>query len=399
MNRLHRMFILRAILLLVIALNVYSKLNKNIFLFYHLIIVILILNEFFRYLLINKKSIMKSKNNINKITIFVSLILSLVILSYLSYYHLSITFYIFFILFESFYFKGVLKIILFIINYLSYITPLALSNTYIDNSFLFNIYNKTISRGFIINIVESSISYFSYFIIVMLIKKVRKNKKNIYILNQELKEQNLKLKEYSKKIEELTISKERNRVAQELHDSLGHYLMAISMHIDVLDKTLDISPEKSKNILSKTKIIVDNSIDELRSTVYSLKKNNINIISSVNSLTENLSISNNISFNVNISNDIENVSLLIKDALYKTIKESITNGVKHGKASQFIIDLFIKDNIIYLSILNNGIKPDNIIKSNGLNGMEDRLRVLNGKLNVENTLDGFKVSCTIPLIK
>ncbi len=399
MNRLHRMFILRAILLLVIALNVYSKLNKNIFLFYHLIILILILNEFFRYLLINKKSIMKSKNNINKITIFVSLILSLVILSYLSYYHLSITFYIFFILFESFYFKGVLKIILFIINYLSYITPLALSNTYIDNSFLFNIYNKTISRGFIINIVESSISYFSYFIIVMLIKKVRKNKKNIYILNQELEEQNLKLKEYSKKIEELTISKERNRVAQELHDSLGHYLMAISMHIDVLDKTLDISPEKSKNILSKTKIIVDNSIDELRSTVYSLKKNNINIISSVNSLTENLSISNNISFNVNISNDIENVSLLIKDALYKTIKESITNGVKHGKASQFIIDLFIKDNIIYLSILNNGIKPDNIIKSNGLNGMEDRLRVLNGKLNVENTLDGFKVSCTIPLIK
>lgn len=398
MNRLHRMFILRAILLLVIALNVYSKLNKNIFLFYHLIILILILNEFFRYLLINKKSIMKSKNNINKITIFVSLILSLVILSYLSYYHLSITFYIFFILFESFYFKGVLKIILFIINYLSYITPLALSNTYI-NSFLFNIYNKTISRGFIINIIESSISYFSYFIIVMLIKKVKKNKKNIYILNQELKEQNLKLKEYSKKIEELTISNERNRVAQELHDSLGHYLMAISMHIDVLDKTLDISPEKSKNILSKTKIIVDNSIDELRSTVYSLKKNNINIISSVNSLTENLSISNNISFNVNISNDIENVSLLIKDALYKTIKESITNGVKHGKASQFIIDLFIKDNIIYLSILNNGIKPDNIIKSNGLNGMEDRLRVLNGKLNVENTLDGFKVSCTIPLIK
>lgn len=399
MNRLHRMFILRAILLLVIALNVYSKLNKNIFLFYHLIILILILNEFFRYLLINKKSIMKSKNNINKITIFVSLILSLVILSYLSYYHLSITFYIFFILFESFYFKGVLKIILFIINYLSYITPLALSNTYIDNSFLFNIYNKTISRGFIINIVESSISYFSYFIIVMLIKKVRKNKKNIYILNQELEEQNLKLKEYSKKIEELTISKERNRVAQELHDSLGHYLMAISMHIDVLDKTLDISPEKSKNILSKTKIIVDNSIDELRSTVYSLKKNNINIISSVNSLTENLSISNNISFNVNISNDIENVSLLIKDALYKTVKESITNGIKHGKASQFIIDLFIKDNIIYLSILNNGIKPNNIIKSNGLNGMEDRLKVLNGKLNVENTLDGFKVSCTIPLIK
>ena len=59
MNRLNHTFILRAILLLVIALNVYSKLNKNNFFFYLFIIFILILNEFFRYSLINKKSIMK----------------------------------------------------------------------------------------------------------------------------------------------------------------------------------------------------------------------------------------------------------------------------------------------------------------------------------------------------
>ena len=65
----------------------------------------------------------------------------------------------------------------------------------------------------------------------------------------------------------------------------------------------------------------------------------------------------------------------------------------------FYRDFTVLEIMNYLSILNNGIKPDNIIKSNGLNGMEDRLRVLNGKLNVENTLDGFKVSCTIPLIK
>lgn len=400
MNRFGHTFLLRAILLLVMALNIYSKLNRNNSLFYLFIIFILISNEFFRFSLLHKKNVMKKlKNHFLKIIIFISLILSFLILGYLSYYYSGLmTFYIFLILFDCFYFKGILEILLFIINYLSYIVPLALSNTYINN-YLFNclINYKATNKDLFVSIIENSISYFSYFIIVMLVKKVRKNKENIYTLNEELKEQNLKLKEYSEKIEELTLSKERNRVAQELHDSLGHYLMAISMHLDVLDKTLDTSPEKSKNILSKTKIIVDDSIKDLRSTVYSLKKHNINLIDSINSLVKNLSIENKISFNLNISEHLENIPLSIKDTLYKTIKESLTNGLKHGKASEFTIDLFIKDSIIYLSILNNGIKPDNIIKSNGLEGMETRLKDLNGVLHIDNSLDGFKISCTIPL--
>lgn len=398
MNRIGHNFLFRAVLLLVIALNIYSKLNKSIFPWYFTIIIILILNEFFRYSLFHEKiTMLKGKNYLNKVLSFISLIVSYIFLGYLSYHYSGIIIaYIFFILFDCFRFKGIFKIFLFITNYLTYIIPLILSNTYVDN-YIFN-YNITNNNLFLF-ITENSISYFSYFIIVILARKIRKNKENIYALNKELREQNLKLKEYSEKIEELTLSKERNRVAQELHDSLGHYLMAISMHIDVLDKTLDTSTSKSRNILSKTKIIVDDSIKELRSTVYSLKNHNINLLNSVNSLIKNLSVENNISFDINISENIENVSFLIKDTIYKTIKESLTNGLKHGKASKFTIDLFIKDDIIYLSILNNGIKPSNIIKSNGLSGMEDRLNKLNGKLNVENTVDGFKVFCKIPLLK
>lgn len=397
MNRLGHNFLFRAILLLVIALNVYSKLIKNSFSWCYLLIIILIINESFRYLLIHKKiNILKNKDYFNKIFSFISLIVSCITLGYLSYYYSGIIIvYIFFILFDCFYFKGILKILLFIANYLSYIIPLILSNTHLSNYYIFN-YEIT-NKNLFLFVLENSISYFSYFIIAILTRKLRRNKKNIYILNDELKEQNLKLKEYSDKIEELTISKERNRVAQELHDSLGHYLMAISMHLDVLDKTLDLSPEKSKNILYKTKAIVDDSIKELRTTVYSLKNDEINFKTSINLLIKNLSIENKVSFNVNISKDIETLPNVFKDTFYKTIKESITNGLKHGKASIFNIDLSINSDIIDLSILNNGDKPSKIIWSNGLSGMRDRINNLNGSLSIENTLEGFKISAKVPL--
>lgn len=397
MNRFGHNFLFRAILLLVIALNVYSKLTKDSFSWLYFLVIILIVNETFRYLLSHKKiNMLKSKNYLSQTFLFISLIMSCFILGYLSYYYSDIImFYIFFILFDCFAFKGFFKILLFIANYLSYIIPLALSNTYVYNYYILGY--KITNKDLLLFIVENSISYFTFFVIVILIRKIRKNKKNIYILNDELKEQNLKLKEYSKKIEELTISKERNRVAQELHDSLGHYLMAISMHLDVLDKTLDLSPKKSKNILSKTKTIVDDSIKELRTTVYSLKNDKIDFKTSINLLIENLSIENKLSFNVNIPKDIESLPNIFKDTLYKTIKESITNGLKHGKASIFSIDLSIDNAIIYLSIINNGEKPSEIIWSNGLKGMEERLNNLNGTLSIENTLEGFKIFAKIPL--
>ena len=397
MNRFGHNFLFRAILLLVIALNVYSKLMKGSFSWLYLFVIILVANETFRYLLSHKKiDMLKDKNCLSKTLLFTSLMISCLFLGLLSYYYSGIImFYIFFILFECFAFQGFFKVLLFIANYLSYIVPLILSNTYVNSYYILGY--KITNTNLFLFIIENSISYFTFFIIVILIRKIRKNKKNIYILNDELKEQNLKLKEYSKKIEELTISKERNRVAQELHDSLGHYLMAISMHLDVLDKTLDLSPKKSKSILSKTKTLVDDSIKELRTTVYSLKNNKIDFKTSINLLIENLSIDNKVCFKVNISKDIETLPNIFKDTFYKTIKESITNGLKHGKASLFSIDLSIDNAIIYLSILNNGERPSKIIWSNGLKGMEERLNNLNGNLTIENNLEGFKIFAKVPL--
>ncbi|WP_297521407.1 histidine kinase [uncultured Clostridium sp.] len=227
----------------------------------------------------------------------------------------------------------------------------------------------------------------------------RTSRLEISTLNTELTIQNKKLQEYASQIEELTLSDERNRVAQELHDSLGHYLMAISMHLDILKKLKD-SPQKSEQVLDKTKLIVKDSIAELRNTVFELKemKNSTILSESINDLLQTTSPLSEIKFSVDIDSAIENFSPFIKTIIYKTVQESLTNGIKHGKSTEFEIKVKVNESI-NISIRNYGIPPSDIIKSNGLKGINERISLTRGTCDFKILNDGFLVLAIIPIRK
>ncbi|MGL4990811.1 MAG: sensor histidine kinase [Sarcina sp.] len=274
--------------------------------------------------------------------------------------------------------------ILFVLAVLSYIT-----------SFVF--YNAPYTS--FMELFKTLFDYLAPYIASMLFVTIlvlrKKNKVTVYEMNKELKAQNEKLQDYAQKLEEMTILNERTRVAQELHDSLGHYLMAISMHLDILDKIN--KDDKVSTVIQKTKILTKDGISELRKTVFELKElKDSNILStSIESLTKNLSTLNEIEFNVDIDEKIEKFSPFIKDIIYKTVQEAITNGIKHGHANKFMINISISDKIRF-SIENNGSTPKDILKSNGLKGIEERLSLARGDVKFISE-NGFKIICSIPI--
>ncbi|WP_425448473.1 sensor histidine kinase [Dethiothermospora halolimnae] len=218
-------------------------------------------------------------------------------------------------------------------------------------------------------------------------------------LNKELKEAYDKLEEYSKKVEELTISKERNRVSQEIHDSIGHNLTALIMHLEVAGKIIDKDKGKTKELIEKTENLARNSMNEVRKAVYALKENtNNHIINSLYDLKKNLTISDNIKVNYDIDEDIEMLSPDMKNIIYRSIQEGLTNGIKHGKATQFNITIEIDHNILKLIIEDNGLGCHNIKEGNGLKGMCKRIEILDGDINYKNIKDkGFIIDIKIPL--
>lgn len=248
--------------------------------------------------------------------------------------------------------------------------------------------------------------FFSIYILnvfFMLFVKVQINEKiKVKKLNQELKEVNRKLKEYSFKVEELTIENERNRVAQEIHDSLGHSLTALIMQLDFIEKIMNKDIEKSRKTLIKSQNLARDCMKDVRKAVYALKDNKTSkgIIFSINKLIENINFTEGVNISLDYSDNIETLPPEYKNIIYKIIQETITNGIRHGEAGEFNIELYMNNGEIKLSIKDNGKGCNKVIKGNGLQGIQHRIESIGGSVEIcTEEGKGFVLDVNVPYIK
>lgn len=230
--------------------------------------------------------------------------------------------------------------------------------------------------------------------------KLEKEKEGIKQLNEKLKSANMKLQEYALQVEDITVTRERNKVAQELHDSLGHSLMALSMHLEFAKKICTAKPEKVEEVLTQSEKIAKSSINDLRKAV-SLLNSEIEITDlddSIEKLINNFYLVSNLKITYTKNKSINTLSPHIKTSIYKTIQECVTNSLKHGSATEIIIKITADNENVDAIITDNGIGCNNIVKSNGLKGIESRISSLNGAVyyfSHDNL--GFGIKLSIPI--
>jgi len=226
-------------------------------------------------------------------------------------------------------------------------------------------------------------------------------KEEVKKLNKKLQLANIKLQQYALEVEALTVYKERTTMAQELHDSVGHTLIALIMHLEFATKICDVKPKKVKEVLIKSQYIAKSSINSLREAVSLLKEvpkiNSFN--DSIADIIDNFHLLNDLKINFDADENLDKLSQIIKSSMYKTIKEFITNSIKHGKATEINIKISTENNNINLISTDNGIGCNKIIKSNGLLGIENRVTSLNGSVNYfSNDNIGFGINICIPIL-
>ncbi len=368
------------ILLLSNTFRRYDTLNISIITFLS-VCTILLINDIIRNLI-----------KINSLWYLISLMLSILLVSvlksFLNSFQTNIFMFIYVI--EILYTPFKRKVPLLIFHAVSFLTSSILANNNLStNNFL-----KSLGSGFL--------TYLGIICTLYLSHSVRGEREATKKLNGELIESNNKLKEYSLKVEELSIAKERERMAQELHDSLGHSLMALTMHLEFAEKIFDSEPEKSKDILLKAKNLAKKSTVTLRTVVDTMKeeRNIEDLKNSINELIDSFKLLEDIKIDFTINPLLEALKPDIKLCIYKTIRESLTNGIKHGKASFFSIEIALHDEHVNLTILDNGLGSDNIIKSNGLKGIENRIFALGGSISFSShKRSGFFTKAEIPVFK
>lgn len=229
----------------------------------------------------------------------------------------------------------------------------------------------------------------------------------LMVKNQELAVLNQQLKEHAATIEELAIVKERNRVAREVHDTLGHTLTLLIMLIKVSRIKFEEDPNESKDKLSQAVEIAQEGLEELRRSIMGLmpeNSGNNNIIHSLETLIASAQKSGlEVDFSVNgeefyYKNLSIRSSFSFNDCIYKTCQEAITNSLRHGNATKIGIFLRFSPEKLVIFIIDNGRGCQNIRKGFGLKGMEGRVQSLNGHIIYGSDGEkGFNIHIEIPM--
>jgi signal transduction histidine kinase len=216
----------------------------------------------------------------------------------------------------------------------------------------------------------------------------------------ELSEANRHLSEYAAQVKDLAVSQERNRLAREIHDGLGHYLTTINMQIKAALAVIQEDPHKSAQLLEKAQDLSAAALQDVRNSVSALREDNLGALT-LSERIEKLvttSESEGRKFDFTVLGSPRQISPQMDITLFRVVQEGINNANKHSQSTEVKIDLsFENTKEISLSITDNGIGSDIAEGGFGLIGIRERVRLINGKVEIKSAKgEGFQILVNIP---
>lgn len=211
-------------------------------------------------------------------------------------------------------------------------------------------------------------------------------KSEVNRLVEDLEGANQRLREYARQIEELTIAKERNRLAREIHDGLGHYLTTIHMQIQASRAVLENNPKTALASLEKAQTLTQEALADVRRSVASLRTTPENLLPLPQRIEKLLSDSGQEGLNTNFQLiGIPRILSIPADlALFRAAQEGLNNACKHARAGNFWVVLdYSREKQISLIIRDDGVGTDHLHEGFGLIGLRERILLINGTLDIK----------------
>lgn len=219
---------------------------------------------------------------------------------------------------------------------------------------------------------------------------------------QELAVANDRLRQYAIRIEDQAMLQERNRIAREMHDALGHTLTAQSLQLDTAQYFWDSNPAKALKSLTESKRLSIQALKDVRQSISILRSDPLQ------GLTLDSAISKQVHTFHQTTGILPKCSLQLTQLLpqninlciYRVIQEALTNIAKHSHATDVSIYLKMTPKQMNILIQDNGIGfiPSENRSGFGLQGMQERILALDGLFSVVSQRGlGCKIMVQIPL--
>lgn len=205
-------------------------------------------------------------------------------------------------------------------------------------------------------------------------------------------------KELNITTEKLILEKERNRIAQRVHDTTGHTLTMLQSYMKLTEVAVkDGDKDEALSNLSEARILTGQGIKELRESIKELKSSESNelVTNRIKNLAESVK---EIPCTLTIQGEDSEKYNHLSSIIFDNVRECITNTLKYADASKIDIVIRFKENVIELIVADDGKGCEQIKDNNGLNGIKERVNSINGKvrfLTAKN--EGFMTRMELPI--
>ena len=236
---------------------------------------------------------------------------------------------------------------------------------------------------------------------VLFISQQTSEKQEILNLNQQLQQANEQLRIYAEESAHTAQVQERNRLAREIHDTLGHVLTGITAGADACIQMMDDSPEMARHQMELIADTARNGMNDVRRSVKALRPDSLekeNLSGALNKMCTSMAQSSGAQIQLEESLAGLTLSQDEEDCVYRTVQEGITNAIRHGHATRVHVRCHIEDGVLEVSVRDNGIGCKSVTPGFGLQHMQERMLMLGGTFWYENS-DGFCIRAEIPLRK
>lgn len=222
------------------------------------------------------------------------------------------------------------------------------------------------------------------YIIVQLVAAQRKQR-------QALTEANAQLAQYATTLEQLAVSRERNRLAAELHDTLAHTLSAAAVQLEAVKTVWETDPAQARTMLEQSSQSIRTGLTETRRALHALRASpleDLGLALAVRNLAESVTEQTGAQLDWQGPERVDKLAPAIEQGIYRVAQEALANVARHASAQHLSVQLSQTNGWLSLQVTDDGYGFEfNQVDADhhfGLKGMQERAKMLGGVLNVKS---------------
>lgn len=239
------------------------------------------------------------------------------------------------------------------------------------------------------------------------IDRDQKSRQRMQQLLVELETSHRQLQAYADRVAELAAAAERNRLARDIHDSLGHYLTAINIQLEKAQAYRERNPGEADQAIRDAKQTARAALQDVRGSVSALRAagDRFSLKTSLADLVGRMD-SDLFEIEYHLEGNEADYASPVLTALYRVAQEGLTNVQKHARARHVVLDVRLGDSEACLMLRDDGTGFDvgalpqlgrSADRGFGIQGLQERLELVRGQMSIKSdTRYGTELTVTVP---